>query len=227
MRQAMTVSDRIVYRLIFRNFYISFYAFNQNSWNSVTEYFENMLIVSIRTLNRRKEVRVITVVNGITLKHVLWERLAKFCVPRGGVRSKAIPIRAWAGPFNSRRLRLPEFTANRHTEVTRLPTLRIGRHYPLGDTPGTHFCQGHSAAERIMSMKNPNDPIGIRIRDLPAYSALLQPTEPQFTSVYAVPFWILFYNQSCIPSVIIVGLGTWIRKTDCLSIPTLMSALVR
>lgn len=60
----------------------------------MTEYFENMLIVSIRTLNRRKEVRVITVVNGITLKHVLWERLAKFCVPLGGVHSKAIPIRA-------------------------------------------------------------------------------------------------------------------------------------
>jgi hypothetical protein len=39
------------------------------------------------------------------------------------------------------------------------------------------------------------------------------------------PFWILFYRQCCIPSVIIVGLGTWIRKTDFISIHTVMSPL--
>jgi len=39
-----------------------------------------------------------------------------------------------------------------------------------GDIPGTHFCytlcrpQGHSAAERIMLMKNSNDTIGNRTR---------------------------------------------------------------
>ena len=38
--------------------------------------------------------------------------------------------------------------------------------------------QGHSAARRIMSMKNSNDTIGNRTRDLPACSAVPQPTAP-------------------------------------------------
>ena len=55
---------------------------------------------------------------------------------------------------------------------------------PPGNIPGTHFCQrlsrpqGHSAAGRIMSMKNSNDTIGNRTRDLPACSAVPQPTAP-------------------------------------------------
>ena len=42
---------------------------------------------------------------------------------------------------------------------------------PLGNTPGTHFCQrlsrppGHSATGRIMSLKNSNDNIGNRARE--------------------------------------------------------------
>jgi len=53
---------------------------------------------------------------------------------------------------------------------------------PPGNMPGTHFCyrlsqpQGHSAAGRIMSMKNSNDTIGNRTRDLPTCSAVPQPT---------------------------------------------------
>ena len=38
--------------------------------------------------------------------------------------------------------------------------------------------QGHSAAGRIMSMKNSNDTIGNRTRDLPTCSAVPQPTAP-------------------------------------------------
>jgi hypothetical protein len=44
---------------------------------------------------------------------------------------------------------------------------------PPGNTTGTHFCyrlsrpQGHSATGRIMSLKNSNDTIGNRTRDLP------------------------------------------------------------
>jgi hypothetical protein len=37
---------------------------------------------------------------------------------------------------------------------------------------------GHSAAERIMSIKNSNDTIGNQTRDLPACSAVPQPTAP-------------------------------------------------
>jgi hypothetical protein len=58
-------------------------------------------------------------------------------------------------------------------KVVRLSALGTGRLYPPGNTPGTHFCwrlsrpQGHSATGRIMSMKNSNDTIGKRNRDLP------------------------------------------------------------
>ena len=38
--------------------------------------------------------------------------------------------------------------------------------------------QGHCAAGRIMSMKKSNDTIGNRTRDLPACSAVPQPTAP-------------------------------------------------
>jgi len=79
-----------------------------------------------------------------------------------------------------------------------LSALRIGRLYPLANIPGTHFCyrlsqpQGHSAAGRIMSMKNSNDTIGNRTRDLPGCSSVPQPTAPpRATSLLATTLnWI-------------------------------------
>ena len=68
-----------------------------------------------------------------------------------------------------------------------MSALCTGRLYPPGNIPGTHFCwrlsqpQGHSAAGRIMSMKNSNDTVGNRTRDLPACSAVHQPTAPPRT----------------------------------------------
>jgi hypothetical protein len=56
---------------------------------------------------------------------------------------------------------------------------------PPGNIPGTHFCyrlsrtQGHSAAGRIMSMKNSNETIGNRTRDLPVGSAVPKKTAPK------------------------------------------------
>ena len=67
-------------------------------------------------------------------------------------------------------------------KMVRLSAPRTGRFYPPGNIPGTHFCyrlsrpQGHSAAGRIMSMKNCNDTIGNRTRDLLICSAVPQPT---------------------------------------------------
>jgi hypothetical protein len=78
----------------------------------------------------------------------------------------------------------PRFLDNRHMKVVRLSALHTGRLYPLGNNPGTHFCarlsstRGHSATERIMSMKNSNNTIGKRNRDLTACSAMPQPTAP-------------------------------------------------
>ena len=71
-------------------------------------------------------------------------------------------------------------------KVVKLAALRTGRLYPAppGSIPGTLFCwrlsrpQGHSAAGRIMSVKNSNDSIGNRTRDLPACNAVPQPTAP-------------------------------------------------
>jgi len=66
--------------------------------------------------------------------------------------------------------------------VVRLSALHNGRIYPPGNIPGTHLRyrlsqpQGHSAAGKIMSMKNSIDNIGNRTRELPACSAVPQPT---------------------------------------------------
>jgi hypothetical protein len=71
-----------------------------------------------------------------------------------------------------------DFEDNRHMKVVRLSVLHIGRLYPPGNIPGTHFfnrlcCrQGHNAAGRIMTMKNSNDTIGNRTHELPACSAV-------------------------------------------------------
>jgi hypothetical protein len=80
-------------------------------------------------------------------------------------------------------------SGQRNMKVIRLSALRTGRLYLPGDIPGTGFCQrlsrlqGHSAAGRSKSMKNPNDSFGILIRDLPAYSAVPKPAEPPCNSV--------------------------------------------
>ena len=53
-----------------------------------------------------------------------------------------------------------------------------------GNISLTHFCwrlsrpQSHSAALRIKSIKNSNNAIGNRTRDLPACGAVSQPTAP-------------------------------------------------
>ena len=63
-----------------------------------------------------------------------------------------------------------------------LSALRTGRLYPPGNIHGTHLCyrmsrpQGHSAAGRFMSVRNPIDTIGIQNRHLAARRAVPQPT---------------------------------------------------
>jgi len=77
-------------------------------------------------------------------------------------------------------------------KVVRLSALRTGRLYPPGNIPGTHFGwglsqpQGHSAAGRIMTLKNSNDTIGNRTRELPACSAVPQSTAPTPTPLELV-----------------------------------------
>ena len=56
---------------------------------------------------------------------------------------------------------------------------------------------GHSAAGRIMSMKNTNDTIGNRPCDFTAFSAVLQPNAPTRDSNIVTSF-ILFWTEKVI-----------------------------
>ena len=92
-------------------------------------------------------------------------------------KGKAVPLQAWGGPENSRKLRFPDFmtTAQDGGKVVSLT------HRPAllpENTPGTHFCerlsrlQDHSVTGRFMSLKNSNDAIGNRTHDLPVCSVV-------------------------------------------------------
>jgi len=67
----------------------------------------------------------------------------------------------------------PGFQENRYMKVVSLSALRTGNPYTPENVPGTHLCyrlsrpQGYSADESIMSIKNFNDTIRNRTRDLP------------------------------------------------------------
>ena len=86
---------------------------------------------------------------------------------------KSNPITDLRRPWGFQEVKAPRFQHNRHMKVVRLSALRTGCLYPPGSIPGTRFCQrlsrpqGHSAVRRVMSLKNSNDTIGNRTRDLP------------------------------------------------------------
>ena len=82
-------------------------------------------------------------------------------------------------------------------KVVRLSALGTGRLYPPGNIPGTHFCwglsqsQGHSAAGKIMSMKNSNGTSGNRTRNLLAQCLnQLQHRVPHFITGRGVKIWV-------------------------------------
>jgi len=100
-------------------------------------------------------------------------------------KGKAIILKSWRGPYSSRSLQLPEFLDNSYMKLVRLSTPHTGRLYPPADTSVTLFSyrlsrtQGHSAAGRNKTMKNPNDSVRNRNRDHPACSAVPEPTVSQ------------------------------------------------
>jgi hypothetical protein len=75
------------------------------------------------------------------------------------------------GGWGSQILRQSAHEGGKVVSTTYRPTL------PTGNIPDTHFCrrlsrpQGHSAAGRIISIKNSSETIGNRTRDLPVCSA--------------------------------------------------------
>jgi len=89
----------------------------------------------------------------------------------GKGKGKAVPLQAWSGPEGSRKLRFPDFMTTAQ-DGGKVESLTHRPPLPPGNTPGTHFCyrmsrpQGHSATGRIMSLKNSNDTIENRTRDM-------------------------------------------------------------
>jgi hypothetical protein len=47
-----------------------------------------------------------------------------------GFKDPSIPTQAWEGPWNCRRLRIPELIENRYLNVVRLSALSTGLLYP-------------------------------------------------------------------------------------------------
>jgi hypothetical protein len=93
-------------------------------------------------------------------------------------KNKAVPLQAWSGPEGSRKLKFPDFMTaaqdgGKVVSLTHRPPLSSE------NTPGAHISQrlsrpqGHSASGRIILLKNSNDTIGNRTRNLPIYSVVL------------------------------------------------------
>ena len=107
-------------------------------------------------------------------------RSADVCICHVSKARKAIPLQFWTGTEGSKRLRLPDFKTIgtwrwKGCQPYASPAFTPP---PPRNIPGTHFCwrlsqpQGHIGAGRIMSMKNSNNIIGKRTRDLSACSAV-------------------------------------------------------
>ena len=102
--------------------------------------------------------------------------------------AKAIPEPAYYRPWEFLYVEAQKLQSNRHKVVVRLSALRTGPLYLSGNIPGTHFCRGWvDLRVRVqlegLCMKNSNDTIGSRTRDLPACSAVphqLHRRVPQF-----------------------------------------------
>jgi hypothetical protein len=81
---------------------------------------------------------------------------------------------------------------------------------PPGSITGSNFSQrlsrlqGHSAAGRIMSLKNCSDTMGIRTRDLPAFSAVPQTT----ASPRGALVWIMLMSKDLAGGTLRLGYKT-------------------
>jgi hypothetical protein len=124
------------------------------------------------------------------------------------LEKKAIPLQAWTGPYDSRKLRLPEFLNNWHTRLARLSASCTCHLFPPGDICGTHFCkrlsqaQDHNGPRSIMSMKNSIVPIRNRTSDLLTCSTVPQPTASlQMQSPMVYKKNKLFLHHQNIPDV--------------------------
>jgi hypothetical protein len=118
-------------------------------------------------------------------------------------KGEAIPMQAWTAPYVSRSLRLPDFMIISTRKWEGFQSYAPAA-LPPGNIPGTHCCyrlsqpQGHSAAGRNMSLKNSNDTIVNRTRDLPACSAVPQTNAPPRQVTVLLTFGPVTFVQLCV-----------------------------
>jgi len=55
------------------------------------------------------------------------------------IKGKAVPLQAWSGPEDSRKLRYPDFMIMAQ-DGSKVVSLTHWLPLSLGNTPGTHFC---------------------------------------------------------------------------------------
>jgi hypothetical protein len=93
--------------------------------------------------------------------------------------SRAIPVTGRGGPCGCETSRLPHFLYNRFTDGGDVlsPTRRLRFTLLSRKNPGTRFWQMLSQPQEVLGQgEKLNDLIRNRIRDLPAYSLMPQPT---------------------------------------------------
>ena len=95
------------------------------------------------------------------------------------VKGKAIPLQAWR-PRGFQEFEAPRFQDNRHMKVVSLSALSNGRLYPPPPTPGVDL-RATLRPEGLCQWRIPMIQSGKRTRNLPACSAVPQPTTPSRT----------------------------------------------
>ena len=55
-------------------------------------------------------------------------------------KGKSFHVQNYYRPIEFQEVEAPRLLGNKHMKVVRLPALRTGHLYPLGNVPGTHFC---------------------------------------------------------------------------------------
>ena len=97
------------------------------------------------------------------------------------------PCASWRGPEGcSEKVEFPRIVKQSASEGGKAVSPKHGTLLPPKRYPSTHFwyrlsrSHGQRAAGRINWMKNSNDAVGNRTRDLPVFSAVPQPTAPLY-----------------------------------------------
>jgi len=173
------------------------------------------------------EIRLVSTVLG-PLQHI--DNELKFAYNLRNWNSCLVfyPVQDWTGAEGFQEVETIRFPQNRVARPTQGPPLS------QGNTSNTNFCyrmirpQCYSAAGNIKSMKNPNELIWNRTCDLPACSAVPQPTAPPrvpplfITNIngsvftYCLILWLRVFPKFCRLYYI---LPTWKRNDSFLPRP--------